>query len=354
VVALNPRDEQAFEMMETAIHAVREQHRGRKDKPPVSQPKSSFRDEVNWFYCNYNTWSAYPLDSRPKRITTKGQLHLTKGESDMPRILPLASILESDDTPAPHMDEESDPRAWNEKGNLHFDNKNYEDAACAYNQAIELDPEFGQPYNNLALIYSLQGKYTAAILHYQKSIELLTSDQEKSVAWNGLGNAYRSVKDYGNASIAYQKASQLDKTNGGFYDNNSPFEVNVRQKTPDFWNALGELFFKTGVYDKAISAFQEAIRLEPSSGRSYGHLARALTAQGQYQEAVSSYHKSIDLTPGKIEKANVWNRLGDVHRKLNDYDNARKAYQTATALSGDKSSLLNRTRFSLLSNRGVK
>lgn len=246
------------------------------------------------------------------------------------------------------------PLVWNEKGNIHFKNRAYNDAIEAYNKAIEIDPTFGHPYNNLALIQFAQGNFGEAILLYQESIKLLRTNQEKAIAWNGLGNAYRCVKDYESARIAYQNASALDPKNGGVYDSTITYEASEKYKTAEFWNDLGKLFFKAGVYDKAASAFQEAIQLDPSSGHAYGHLARAFAAQGKYQEAVSLYHKSIDLIPNNKEKATVWNRLGDVHRKLNDYDNALQAYQNGTALTDNKLSLLSRTRFSLLSNCTVK
>ncbi len=66
-----------------------------------------------------------------------------------------------------------------------------------------------------------------------------------------------------------------------------------------------------------------------------------------------SIKKSIDLLEDDKEKATVWNHLGNVYRKLNDYDNAIKAYQKAVVLADEGVDLLTRTRFSLLSNLTV-
>ena len=73
-------------------------------------------------------------------------------------------------------------------------------------------------------------------------------------------------------------------------------------------------------------------------------------SQNKYQEAIPLYQKSIDLLRDNKEKAAAWNRLGNVYRKLNDYDNAIKAYQKAVVLADEGVDLLTRTRFSLLSN----
>jgi len=368
----NPQEKQlAQELMENAINALRELRTVRTtEKPDYLRASVPFQSEASWFYYKYNEEMisinfSFPVDGTEQLVTrTAGKCksssekqQINKGEREMSPILPFPSTkrtqvkIKTISSYSQNMKAESaDPKLWNEKGNIHFNNMAYEEAINAYTIAIELDPAFGQPYHNLALIHLIMGNLNEAVLHYRRSISLLTTDREKAIAWNGLGNVYRRVKDYESARIAYQNASALDKQNGGVYDSTNIFEVSGEVKTADFWNDLGKLFFKTGAYNKAASAFQKAIQLEPSSGHAHSHLARALTAQGQYKEAVSLYRKSIDLISNEKEKANAWNRLGDVHRKLNDYDNALKAYQNATALTNDKVSLLSRTRFSLLSN----
>jgi tetratricopeptide (TPR) repeat protein len=62
------------------------------------------------------------------------------------------------------------------------------------------------------------------------------------------------------------------------------------------------------------------------------------------------YQKSIELLQDDKDKAVTWNRLGNVYRKLNDYERAIQAYQKAVALTDEDAGLLTRTRFSLLSN----
>ena len=243
-----------------------------------------------------------------------------------------------------------DASKWNDKGNAHFKDGAFEQAIDAYNQAIQLEPNFGIPYSNLALAYLTQGHFAEAILLYQKSIGLLQSEVEKAVCWNGLGNAYRCMNDYANAVTAFQKAAELDPATAGIRDRADDFQVSPHLRDAKGWNELGELFVKTGSSDEAINAFQQAIELEPHDGTSYGNLAHTLVAQNRYQEAIPLYQKSIDLLPDNKEKAAAWNRLGNVYRKLNDYDSAIKAYQKAVVLADEGVDLLTRTRFSLLSN----
>jgi ParB family chromosome partitioning protein len=82
-----------------------------------------------------------------------------------------------------------DAFVWNELGNIYFNVSEYEDAVAAYKQAIVLDSSLGWGYSNLALTYSLQGRYDEAIQVYGKIIYLLTTPDEK-ISWRGPGNLH--------------------------------------------------------------------------------------------------------------------------------------------------------------------
>ncbi len=244
----------------------------------------------------------------------------------------------------------ADALKWNEEGNACFSRGALDDAISAYNKAIQLDPAFGIPYSNLALTYMSQGHFAEAVLLYQKSIDLLKSDADKAVSWNGLGNAYRRMNDYENALSAYRKAAQLDPATVGIRDRADDFQAAQQPRDAQGWNDLGELYMRSGSFTDAAGAFQHAIDLDPKSGKAYANLARALVSQNKYQEAIPLYQKGIDLLEDNKEKAAAWNKLGNVYRKLNDYDNAIKSYQKAVVLADEGVDLLTRTRFSLLSN----
>lgn len=102
---------------------------------------------------------------------------------------------------------------WNELGNVYLNASSYDDAIAAYSKALELDRHFAWPYSNLALAYVQKGRFAEAILFYQRGIELFTSDKDKAVTWNRLGNVYRRMNDYDNAIAAYQTADELDSEN---------------------------------------------------------------------------------------------------------------------------------------------
>jgi superkiller protein 3 len=243
-----------------------------------------------------------------------------------------------------------DAQHWNDEGNSYFSRGAFDDAINAYNKAIQLDPAYGVPYSNLALAYANQGHFAEAVLLYQKSVGLLQSDSDKAVCWNALGNTYRCMNDYTNAVAAYQKAAELDPVTAGIRERAEDYPVTETARDDKDWNALGEQCARSGSLNEAVSAFHRAIELQPKDGKAYSNLARTLASQNNYKEAIPLYQKSIDLLEDNKEKAAAWNRLGNVYRKLNDYDNAIKAYQKAVVLADEGVDLLTRTRFSLLSN----
>lgn len=246
--------------------------------------------------------------------------------------------------------ESKNPEVWNKKGNIHFQNEEYEKAISAYNKAIELNHSFGWPYSNLAHTYLILGKYAEAILLYQKSASLLDNNEEKAAAWNSLGNIYRHLNEYENALNAYQQADELDPQNAGRRDSMNLASLETNSRSAQVWLELGNLFFKSGSYKEAENAYANTVNIDPSSGWAHSNLAMSLVFQGKHEEAISAYLKSIELFTDDKDKAISWNRLGNVYRKMNDQDHARKAYQTAISLSNEKANLLTRTRFSLLGN----
>lgn len=102
---------------------------------------------------------------------------------------------------------------WNELGNVYLNSGAYDEAIASFSKAIELDRRFAWPYSNLALAYVQKERITEAILFYQRGIELFTSDKDKAVTWNRLGNVYRRMNDYDHAIAAYQTADELDPEN---------------------------------------------------------------------------------------------------------------------------------------------
>jgi len=276
---------------------------------------------------------------------------------------------------------------WNELGNTYFKTGAYDEAVDAYSKAIELNPEFGWSYSNLALTFTCKGNLSEAIPLYQKSIELLRDRADKAISWNRLGDAYRQLNEYDNAAAAYEAADKLSPNcaavalNGAVPDEKTMLGshgtgtltmretatapenavpqmtdpptvpnalASARQsgrmceidlKNAHIWNELGNIFIKASAYDDAVDAYKKAIRLDPAFAWPYSNLALALTHKGNFSEAIPLYKKGIELFTSNKEKAISWERLGDVYRRMNVYKDAIAAYEIAKKLSQENDTL---------------
>jgi superkiller protein 3 len=265
---------------------------------------------------------------------------------DMPRLksIPLVGVKNTTQVEA------DDARMWNEKGNMLLRSGEIENAINAYNSAIQLDRRFGWSYTNLGVAYLQLGKYAEAVLFLQKSLELLKTDKDRAVTWNALGNLYRCLNDYHNAIVSFQKADELDPEREHIHDTVEYLHSESTVGNVQVWYELGDSFFKAGGYAEASNCYRKVTEMAPLNGWAFKVLALSLTYQSKFNEAVSVYLKSIELFDDDKEKADTWNRLGNVYRRLNDYDHAVDAYQKAVKLNKEPATLLSRARFSLLGN----
>ncbi len=156
------------------------------------------------------------------------------------------------------------------------------------------------------------GKIFSAVVAYQeKNIEF---NKRFIVPWIRLGNVFDKQDRNDAAASAYQQAIDIDPGNA------------------QNWFELGNIQFKMQNHQEAIHAFNKAIELDPAFGWSYNNLALTLVAQGQHEQAIPLYRKSIDLLQDNKDKAVAWNRLGNLHRKLNQYAEALEAFHQADEL----------------------
>nr|WP_319539563.1 tetratricopeptide repeat protein [uncultured Methanospirillum sp.] len=104
--------------------------------------------------------------------------------------------------------------------------------------------------------------------------------------------------------------------------------------TASDWNSLGESYYSSGDYDAAISAFMNAVAINPDYAEAWNNLGTAYEQVGRYNDAVLAFRRAVAINPRYTE---AWNNLGNVYEKQGRYEDARDAYQRATSLSTDYS-----------------
>ena len=195
-------------------------------------------------------------------------------------------------------------------------------------------------FNELAIVYKLQGRYDEAIEKYEEALQIIEKTIGKehlnyATGLNNLGNVYKSQGRHDEAIEKFEKAlAMAEKTIGKVH--------------PDYairLNNLGEIYRLQGRYDEAIKKYQEALQInKKTTGKEHpyyaiylNNLAAAYDSQGKYDEAIEKYNEAIQITEKTISKehpdyANRLNNLGSVYYSQGRYDEALLMYEEAVRI----------------------
>jgi tetratricopeptide (TPR) repeat protein len=99
-------------------------------------------------------------------------------------------------------------------------------ATAAFKKATELDPRYGNAWDNLAAQYLYGKNYDGALEAAKKATDLLP---QFAKAWNNLGSAYRGKQQYAEAENAYKRATQLDPNYADAYFNLGILYLDAKQ-----------------------------------------------------------------------------------------------------------------------------
>lgn len=149
--------------------------------------------------------SDYPQSSSPSRATSyptqPTQPSYPAQPSQPSRPVP---------PPAPIISPQEQARQAIERGNLAFQNLDYNAAAAAYKQATQADPQNGLAHYNLGVAYYYLGRYNDAVGEYQSAIAINPGDVESHLY---LGLAHYQIGDTQKAIAEWQQVLKLDPNN---------------------------------------------------------------------------------------------------------------------------------------------
>lgn len=101
----------------------------------------------------------------------------------------------------------------------------------------------------------------------------------------------------------------------------------------------GKEFYHDDADEKAVEAFQEALKLDPDLAEAYFRLGLAFDAVGKEQEAEDAYKKSIEKYKKYLEAnskdAEAHYNMGQAYAGLHLYSEAVREYRQATRLKDD-------------------
>ncbi|MBI4822753.1 MAG: tetratricopeptide repeat protein [Nitrospirae bacterium] len=154
----------------------------------------------------------------------------------------------------------------------------YQNAFVKFQTAIKLDSRKKEFHNALGVVYFRLDKFVEAEASFRKA---LSKDSDYSEAYNNLCFLYYTKKKWEDAIKNCKKALK-----------------NPLYETPDkAYYDLGNIYYRLGMFDEAVEAFNDALRRQPNRYTAYYGLALSHNAKGNYGDASSALQKGIELDP---------------------------------------------------------
>jgi tetratricopeptide (TPR) repeat protein len=166
--------------------------------------------------------------------------------------------------------------AYNNRGNIRVEQKNYKGAMEDYNKAIEL--KYYDAYLNRGILRNRLRDYGNAVEDYDKAA--LHSKFHKAIAFCNRGNAKLSLGNFKGAESDFANAIRLDPKYINAYSNRGL----VR-------------YTKLSDIQGAIEDFDMAIKLDPTDSQVYYNRGNAKLRAGKIPGALSDYDRALKLDP---------------------------------------------------------
>lgn len=194
------------------------------------------------------------------------------------------------------------------------------EAIAAYQEAIALDPNLVDAYNNLGVILATNGEIAEAEVVYRQAISV---NPRHWGTYMNLGNLLVEESQIEQAIEVYQNALQINPQNPDLLNNlelarnlllESANQLYHQRKyeeaIADYQKVLETGTVDAGVYfyiseclrylnreEQAILTLQEGIRLTPSAAELHFALCSILQTSGRIEEAIESAERASQLLP---------------------------------------------------------
>jgi len=220
-----------------------------------------------------------------------------------------------------------------------------QEAAAAFERAVQLKPDAAEDYRNLALAYREMGDAARAIECFQQAIRLNPRFAE---AYNNLGRLLHAQARLDEAESAFRSAIGIEPAHFVAHNNlgNVLFDQGRRDEAAQCFqhaiglradyapahNNLGNVHRACGLFDQAIQCYRQAMAIKPDYVEACSNLGNALLDDGRVEEAIRQHEQAIALNPGYAE---AYNNLGNACRVQGRLDVATTFIKKALALKPD-------------------
>ena len=186
---------------------------------------------------------------------------------------------------------------------------NPDKALIEFRKAVEKGQEVADAQMYIGIILSEKEKIKGAIDAFNASLKLKPDNPD---VYYNLGLVYdRLMGDVEKAVLNYEAAIDLNK--GHF----------------DAYNALGDIYARSGKPDEALEKYQKAVTINPNYAKGYSNIGIVYNAKGRYRDALEQIRKAIALDP---KNPLFYNNLASVYMDNKNLEKARETINQALAI----------------------
>ncbi len=205
---------------------------------------------------------------------------------------------------------EKDGFTWNLIGKTYLKQNRLDNARNAFKTAIELNPQWPDPHNNLAKIHLIKGDTQSAISSCKTTLK---TNNKNQTAWLTLGNLYEHTKSFDNAIQTYTEALgeipelwaaannlafllsefKADKENLAKAYGFAKRAEALKPGLPIILDTLGWIHYKMGDVNSAVAALEKALADNPENVVMNYHMGAVLHELGRGKEAELRLKKAL-------------------------------------------------------------
>ena len=203
--------------------------------------------------------------------------------------------------------------AWKELCYLHILAKDYKEALAAADEYVAAFPKSGAGWRFRGYALNIGEKREEAVAALRKAVAVDSLDY---FSWFELGSTLERMKRVDEAADAFKRV------------------LRIRPKDASASNYLGYMWAEAGVMlDSAKQLIEDALEKEPQNGAYLDSYAWVYYQLGDYEKA-HRYMKEAFAYAG--DDPVLYEHLGDILFKLNDYASAEAAYRRSLDLKSEE------------------
>lgn len=240
--------------------------------------------------------------------------------------------------------EPANANLMNEIGVYLLDNYKTSEALPYIQNAIELNDKEHVFFGNLALAYERLNELDEAEQAYQKAIAL----KDLALYQNGLGIVFYRKNLFQEALRQFKIATEKEEDNPIYIENvglayqelgdesaaEEAYHLALQlSNTSQFANRLGIFYYQKKNYTQALDYYKQAIQLSPDDAVLYENLGLCYEDSGQWDEAKKAYETAAEISPNSTS----YNRLGVFYFNRDQYEKALEFYLKALEFDAEDS-----------------